>query len=804
MLPLRYLYPLTAWRIRKRIGNKAKGLYDLQAQGFLIPETYVCSWEAYQHYLKNDIAMVEQLRQELVETLDAEAVYVVRSSANIEDQFEQSFAGQFKSVLHVQGVDAVLGAIWSIWATAQSQAVESYLATMRPGNVQLKMAVIIQKMISPVLAGVAFSKNPITGMDEVIIEAVQGCGAALVQEGVTPLRWVYKWGAWVETPPEDSVYQAVVEQLVRETRRIAALFKKDLDMEWVFDGEQLYWLQMREITSIQEIDFYSNKLAKDMLPGLITPLVFSVNVPLVSGAWIELLSSMIGKNELTPQILVKHFHYRAYFNMGKFGQIFHRLGLPREALEMMIGAGEQQGDGAESKGSSMPRFKPGWQMLVLVPRLVVFMTRMAFFHHQVANFLPAMDRKLHQIPVDVPESMATSEKLAMLDTLVQLNHQTAHFNIVGPLLMMIYSGMLRGQLKKLGIEADTFNLLYGLVEIQKFNPAPALTRLSAQFAQFDEHRKQLISASTYQEFLQIPAIEDFQQEVALFLGQYGHLSDSGNDFASVPWRENPELILQLIRHDQAPRPELTNLTTFPDLPLQGMHRLVFGHIYRRARLFRFFREYISSVFTYGMGLFRVYYLSLGKELMAQGHLEEAQDIFFLYDEEVRRLVQAPQPELDAVKLVRQRKQEMEAARAIDLPGVIYGDDPPPVELSPRQRLTGTATSRGVCTGRARVVCSMKDFHKIQAGEILVVPFSDVSWSPLFAKAGGVIAECGGLLAHSSIIAREYGIPAVVSVQNATRLLDGLIVTVDGYKGEIILHDTEDILLETISATHPLH
>ena len=795
MTAFQYLFPLSSSHNKKRIGNKANSLLALQKEGILIPRTFVCSWDAYLQYLKNDMDVIETLRKELALTLDPHMSYAVRSSANLEDQFEQSFAGQFKSVLNVRGMDSVLQAIWSIWATTLSDTVQSYLKKMQVGKADLKMAVIIQEMIQPVLSGVVFSKNPITGMDEIIIEAVKGSGAALVQEGVTPLRWVYKWGQWIASPEEGLPYEYVVEQVVKATRNMERMFKKNIDLEWVFDGQQIYWLQMREITSIQDINFYSNKLAKDMLPGLITPLVFSVNVPLVSGAWIKLLSQIIGKNDLTPQLLVKHFHYRAYFNMGKFGQIFNRLGLPREALEIMMGMDAADKD---EKKSGMPKFKPGWQMMILFPRLLWFMIRMAFFHHRAAHFLPEMENRLRKIPTSVPADLRKEEKLATLDLLFQLNQQTTQYNIAGPLLMMAYSNLLRSQLKRVNVDADQFDLLYGLVDMQKFDPASTLLLLNQEFHQLDENLQKLVSSSTYLEFLQIPGINHFQEQVAGFLQQFGHLSDSGNDFSSVPWRENPDLILQLIIQYQVPAAGLTKLTAFKDLPLKGMHRLIFTHIYHRARLFRFYREYVSSIFTYGMGLFRVYYLSLGDDLTRQGLLDKAEDIYYLYDDEVRQLLQNPQHVPNAAQLVHRRKQEMEAARAIDLPPVIIGDEPPPIELSPRKRLLGTPTSGGVHTAKCCVVRSIRDFEQLRQGDILVVPFTDVSWTPLFARASGVISECGGLLSHSSIIAREYGIPAVVSVPDATRLLNDAVVTIDGYKGEIILQEGETEAIEIIA------
>ncbi|MFN2227518.1 MAG: PEP-utilizing enzyme, partial [Anaerolineae bacterium] len=105
-----------------------------------------------------------------------------------------------------------------------------------------------------------------------------------------------------------------------------------------------------------------------------------------------------------------------------------------------------------------------------------------------------------------------------------------------------------------------------------------------------------------------------------------------------------------------------------------------------------------------------------------------------------------------------------------------------------QGLRGIPTSRGHYTGPARVLRGIQDFARLQEGDVLVIPYSDVGWTPLFTKAGAVIAESGGILSHSSIIAREYGIPAVVSVPGACQIPDGTPVTVDGYRGEILVQE----------------
>ena len=178
-----YLKKINGRGTPKSIGNKALNLQQLAELGVRIPETHVVTWDAYHRYLKDDVQLVDELQRELSRSLDPTSLYAVRSSANIEDSLERSFAGQFKSVLNVQGVDNIFQAVWAIWATVTSNNVQVYLQKHGLSAHELLMAVIIQQMITPVYAGVALSRNPVTGADEIVVEAVKGTGDALVQTG---------------------------------------------------------------------------------------------------------------------------------------------------------------------------------------------------------------------------------------------------------------------------------------------------------------------------------------------------------------------------------------------------------------------------------------------------------------------------------------------------------------------------------------------------------------------------------------------------------------------------------------------
>lgn len=777
----KYLAQVTANQRVQAAGNKAKNLQLLMQKGFLVPQTFVCRWNAYQDYCNNDLAMIETLKAELLAELSMEQAYAVRSSANMEDSVSHSFAGQFKSVLNVRGIDSLLHAVWSIWATTASKGVETYLDKKHSTVFQsLRMGVIIQKMVPPVISGVAFSKNPMTGMDEIVIEAVHGSGEALVQGGTTPLRWVYKWGQWITAPDRDEIDLAVIEEVAQLTRAISSAVKKDVDLEWVYDGEKVYWVQLREITSIQNIPVYSNKISKEQLPGIIKPLIWSINIPLVNGAWINVLTELIGKNDLTPENLARSFYYHAYYNMGVMGGVFNRLGFPHESLEMMMGIAPE--------GARMPSFKPNFKMMSLVPRLFRFMLDKLHFSKKIDSSLPKIKHSYQQYFNQPLEDLNEKQLLEKIDQLFVLNQETAYYNIVGPLLMMAYSGMLRSQLKRVGIKYEDFDVLIDCEDLKNYDPNLHLSRLNQLYRSLSPQHQEEIARATYGQFKVMQGIDSFKQETCAFVEHFGHLSDSGNDFSSQPWRENPDMILKLIINQPSPREKIYAGLRLEDIPFKGYHRWVFGHIYRRTREFRLYREHVSFVYTFGYGLFRDYFIALANRFVQRSLIAKPEDIFYLYFEEIRQIVEEGQPSTDFCQLIEKRRQEIEASRNVVLPSIIYGDQAPPLEVKVFKKMRGSPTSGGYCTGAVKVVRGIRDFEKLNKGDVLVVPFTDISWTPLFAQACGVISESGGMLSHSSIIAREYNIPAVVSVESATCLVDNTLVSIDGYKGEVIIHE----------------
>jgi pyruvate,water dikinase len=790
------------------IGEKARNLQWLIRHGWRVPVTYVLPFPVHAAYQIDSATFQNQIGDVLQQKLKPGQAYAVRSSANLEDLEQHSYAGQFRTFLNVRGMDQILQAVQQTQEAVNSPTVQAYSQKAGQDLSELRLAVIVQEMIEPVISGVAFSKNPLTGLDEVIVEAVRGSGEQLVQEGQTPWRWVNKWGSWTAQSGSGEVDLQIIEQVVTETRKIAQEYGAPVDLEWVYDGKYIYWVQLRPITGLQAINIYSNRISRELFAGLIKPLIWSVNVPLVNSAWIELFTRLIGPNDLQPEELAKSFAYRAYFNMGMVGRIMTMMGLPKETLELMMGL-----EGGENR----PSFRPTGRTFRLLPRMVAFAFRSLRMGPEIVPTLENIRGdyvRLLETPLEELDEEGIGERI---ERLYAINQKAARLNIIVPLLLSVYFALFRRQLTHIGVDAAEFDLTRGMKELESYDPKRYLSQLAAHFNRLDPAVQDTIATCTFDKFSQMPGLRAFQAEIADFLARFGYMSDRGNDFSTTPWRETPELVLQMIITEahrlQENSPDTSNLhkqshgipgsnasapkkekLAWESLPINQFQRLRLRPVYERARRFHLYREAVGSTYSYGYGLFRVYFIELGRRFVKRNQILHPEDIFYLQWNEIKTLIQQlSQTSTELLgrvpaEIVTERKTDLLSSQDLQLPEIIYGDELPPVRKPDQigSLLRGIPSSRGYYQGSVKVIQSVSEFNKLANGDVLVIPYSDVSWTPLFTRAGAVIAESGGILSHSSIVAREFNLPCVVSVPQACQLPDNTLVAVDGYKGEITL------------------
>ncbi len=252
---------------KQKIGGKARSLQKLARTGFKIPATFVLPASIELLYNSDRSGTRESLKNEFEKYLNNNQLYAVRSSAEVEDHSGHSFAGQFTSVMNVKGKDDLFKAVEKVWQSSKTALSAEYSRKLQLDQDSHKMSVIIQEMVKPSWSGVAFSINPVTGLNEIIIEGLKGSGENLVQQGMKPGRWVFIKGKWEKEVSDESPGKDVLEKLAENILKLKEKFKSDVDVEWVWNGHEIYYLQCRPVTAQKFPNIYSNHISREVLPG---------------------------------------------------------------------------------------------------------------------------------------------------------------------------------------------------------------------------------------------------------------------------------------------------------------------------------------------------------------------------------------------------------------------------------------------------------------------------------------------------------------------------------------------------------
>ncbi len=352
----------------------------------------------------------------------------------------------------------------------------------------------------------------------------------------------------------------------------------------------------------------------------------------------------------------------------------------------------------------------------------------------------------------------------------------------------------------------------GLADVESAAPGLALWHI-AEMARTDDPAREMIQSVPAGE-LAVDALPEGPTRRALdkFIAAYGFRSAREAEIATPRWREDPSLLFAtLSAHlagdgrerpvdaERRQRQVRDSAATELDRLLPGPAAMAVRHLLSLVQRFMRLRERLRSHVTLILGMFREVALDASRRLAAREPGIGHDAAFFLTLEELHAVLKGDQRSLSA--LVRQRRRQYERDSSLDDPPDTFVGYPPevPAPIPDTDALTGLAASSGRVRGRARVLSSPADASALAYGEILVAPYADVGWSPLFTVAGAVVTDLGGPLSHASIVAREYGVPSVVNVKHGTRVIEtGDLVEVDGDAGTVrILESGEDTAADPV-------
>lgn len=756
----------------QKFGQKAATLAQLKRLGYPVPQGWVLApgddWEAISEFLQPTPA----------------APLAVRSSAVGEDSETASAAGQYETVLNVTNKAQLNRAIARVIDSYNNPSAIDY--RREKSIAEDAMAVLIQKQVRGVFSGVAFSRDPIAQQgDWVIIEALPGDALQVVSGQVTPQQYrvyvsqIASGGSWilpenVEMPVEGEgdIPQALIKQVAFLARHLENYYHGiPQDIEWSYDGESLWLLQSRPITTLLPI--WTRKIASEVIPGAIRPLTWSINRPLTCGVWGDIFTIVLGNRAsgLDFEETATLHYSRAYFNASLLGQTFRRMGLPPESLEFLT-------RGAKF---SKPPLKSTLQNVPGLMRLLGRELRLKpdFSRDEVQHFAPA----LSHLESHSEDKMSPQELLAQVDEILALLKKATYYSILAPLSAALRQAVFRVKDEELD---------------NSLTPEVAAIRAIASLA-----------AKAQELGLNVDNLGDSQQgreilrQFEELLQQFGYLSAVGTDIAVPTWREEPQVVQELFVQMGRERSETggvrrTSRRQSAALERPGKSKAI---VQKRLDL----KGQVTEVYSRLLALLRWRFVALEKLWLQSGWLAEAGDIFFLEEAEIRRVVGGGDWTKLQALVASRRSQYAQNSNIEAVPPLVYGNTPPPPltpyplqatflgEASPRKlapltpHLQGIGASPGQVEGYILVVQSLQRVGEINRETILVVPYTDSGWSPLLALAGGLIAEVGGRLSHGAIVAREYGIPAVMDVHNATNMFkDGQRVRIDGQLGTVEL------------------
>jgi pyruvate, water dikinase len=669
--------------------------------------------------------------------------WVVRSSAMGEDSDRASAAGQYQTVLNVTSREGLRRAIAQCQDCYDDPTAAQYRQSK--GVPEGGMAVIVQVQIQGKYSGVAFSRDPASGDGDVVaIEGLPGLATNVVSGHVTPERYLVKVNSTAEavesvTGKSGQIPVKLIERVALLVRELEAHYHGvPQDMEWTYDGETLWVLQTRTITTLLPI--WTRRIAAEVIPGVIRPLTWSINQPLTCGVWADLFRSILGGRSHPFEVReLATLHYgHAYFNATVMGQLFRRMGLPAESLEFL------------TRGASMGRPSP-LAMAKTLPGLTKLLWQewtlpSAFNREYRTVFAPLLDTIATQ---PLPETATAI--LARIDAILSALQRATFFSILAPISAAVRQKLWR-------VEDRT-------LDTSVLPETAAMRSLHDLAARHSDMPATSADANPLQ-----PAMD-------AFLAQYGYLSDVATDISVPTWKEAPQPLWLL----------LDNLSAAPNPTPPQRQGWATRIVQRRLTL----KGKVAEIYCRLLAELRYGLLALAQVAQVQELLQQPEDIFFLTLSELREWVAHPSPEL-TVQLAAQvttRTHEFELAQELQgVPPVVYGTPPPlSVLQSPAPAagsVQGIGASPGVAEGTVLVMRSLRQLPtQLSRQTILVVPYTDAGWSPILAQVGGIVAEAGGRLSHGAIIAREYGIPAVMDIAQATqRFKDGQRVRIDGYRG----------------------
>lgn len=714
-----------------------------------------------------------------------EPVVAVRSSAIGEDGTDSSFAGQHETILNVRGVEAVTDAVLDCWRSAASERATAYRKA-RGIDAPARIAVLVQQMVPSDVSAIAFGVDPVTqDRSVVVIDAATGLGDRIASGEVTPDRYVVRKSDRTFTERveggalTDDDARAIVELVIDlEQHNDGAV-----DVECAIASGALYLLQCRPVTTL------TNDFPVDWRHAGDAELHWRRDDAHFSGP--------------VPRLLGEYVTNAAHFGMARRAEFFDTPVVMR--LEGFNGRRYVTAQPRYPREELATRMRDSTARIRAFTRGLRRIWDEEWLPHLHATYEWMRGLDLERAPLERIAS-ACEELWPRVNEIWRI-----HMLTVGPAYVLMDELAETHEQLTGGGAVDAFKMTQGrahslqalerdmhvLTGLARSAPAVAAGLGDGTIATLEQLRA-------------TPGSDPLSDAIPSFLETYGNLGHSGEDMRDLPWADDPALLLAEIGRRIA--------TPAQDPDQRGARLIAEGEaLADRARATLRERPADLAVFEEVLAVARAagplteehnYWLDrqmqsnvgrifrvIGRRLEEAGRIERAEDVFHF---ELAEVIAALRGRQDLRALEQERTAEFARWNRLRAPLTIGAAAPPlgatgttRADLIHRSRqdeegvIKGVAASSGVRRGIARLVWTTDDFKKMKPGDVLVCRSSNVSWIPLFTIAGAVVTDVGGALSHAAVVAREFGVPAVVGVGVAfERLRDGMLIEVDGDRGTV--------------------
>ncbi len=728
----------------------------------------------------------------------------VRSSAMSEDGHTASFAGQFETYLDLHSFEEIKGSIVKCMEAVNADRVKSYSGNLI-SHADLRISVILQNMVDARIAGVVFSANPVNNRrDKIIINAVAGNGEELVSGRKNAQHYeIFRSGSNIGTEANKNGHlldETQLREILTGSLQAEKHYRKPVDLEWAIDHHGvLYWLQVRPVTTLDEVHFNELDTIKgastdvwtlgnigEMMPGVATPLTWSVSVEAIDYG-MTVLAGHAGAFKLKDRKssrYIQMFYHRLFINMSNMMDYPKNVWLNKASdVQFALSGKVFPGIGATPAAGLPVRVINFFRQMINVNRASRHLAKLKKLE---AGFSINTSVSMHQLHEQLQKAI------------IQLGIGFGYHLSTSAQSGTLYSAFMRiltGD-KRLPSSADhhlATMLLMDIPEIESADAVKSLEKFAALIIKEKEFATRFIGAAPPEavHMLQHEAPPEITDWFNVFIERHGHRCVRESELREKTWEENPQQLIQSlqtrvklgdVKHSRHNNPVETGkeLKHLPFIKRKVLHFMI-----PAARKAVGKREITKGLAIKMVSTIRKGYHSLAVKMAGAGLLDDTDQVFFLTHEEIGHLLNDRNPAWRT--RANKRRTIFPELDKLVFEEVSFGIPEPmehevEIEITEGQ-LKGIPVSSGQIEGHVRVIYSLSDAEQLQPGEIMVAAFTDIGWTPYFSIISGLITEIGSPLSHGAVVAREYGIPAIVGAKGARKFLrNGDMVRLNGDKG----------------------